>query len=216
MTDVYQIGSFILAGGASSRMGRDKSLLDLAGETLIARTLHLFERCRLQTTIVGDPEKFTGLALGAPVIPDDTPGLGPLGGIATALRHTRKPWNLIVGCDLPFLTEDWIRYLAARATRAHKDAESRFDLVIPENQGRLEPLCAMYHQRCVVTISTELARGVRKVTAAFAGLRLDLVPPEEWKAFDSGGLLFKNMNSPADYQRAREILEGKSKGQRPN
>jgi molybdopterin-guanine dinucleotide biosynthesis protein A len=216
MTDAHPIGSFILAGGASTRMGGDKSLLELAGETLIARTLHLLERCRLQPTMVGPREKFAGLALGAPVVADDSPGLGPLGGIATALRHTRKSWNLILGCDLPFLTEDWIRYLIARATRAHKDAESRFDIVIPQNQGGLEPLCAMYHQRCVVAISAELDRGVRKVTAAFGGLRLDSILPEEWKAFDSGGLLFKNMNSPADYQRAREILEGKSKGQRPN
>lgn len=216
MSGVHQIGSFILAGGASSRMGRDKSLLEVGGETLLARALHLLERCRLPPTIVGDPDKFAALALGAQVVPDDAPGLGPLGGIATVLRHTRKPWNLIVGCDLPFLTEDWIRYLIARATRAHKDAESRFDIVIPENQGGLEPLCAMYHQRCVVTISHELDRGVRKVTAAIAALRLDRVLPEEWKAFDSGGLLFKNMNSPADYQRAREIVEGKFKGQRPN
>jgi len=216
MTVAPPIGSFILAGGASTRMGRDKSLLELAGETLLARTLHLLERSRLQPTIVGDPEKFGGLALGAPIIPDDKPGLGPLGGIATALRHTRKPWNLIVGCDLPFLTDDWIRYLIARATRAHKDAESRFDIVIPQNLAGPEPLSAMYHQRCVVAISAELDRGVRKVTAAFSGLRLDSILPEEWKAFDSGGLLFKNMNSPADYQRAREILEGKSKGHRLN
>jgi molybdopterin-guanine dinucleotide biosynthesis protein A len=216
VTDAHQIGSFILAGGASTRMGRDKALLELAGETLLARTLHLLDRCRLQATIVGDPGRFAGLASRAPIIPDDAPGLGPLGGIATALRHTRKPWNLIVGCDLPFLTDDWIRYLIGRATRAHKDAESRFDIVIPQNQGGPEPLCAMYHQRCVVAISEALSRGTRKVTAAFAGLRLDTILPEEWKAFDSGGLLFKNMNSPADYQRAREILEGKSKGQRPN
>jgi molybdenum cofactor guanylyltransferase len=216
MTEIHPIASFILAGGASTRMGRDKALLELAGETLLARTLHLLERSRMQPTIVGDPGKFEGLALGAPIIPDDTPGLGPLGGIATALRRTRKPWNLIVGCDLPFLTDDWIRYLIARATRAHKDAESRFDIVIPQNQGRLEPLCAMYHQRCVVAISEALSRGTRQVTAAFAGLRVDTILPEEWKAFDSGGLLFKNMNSPGDYQRAREILEGKSKGQRVN
>jgi molybdopterin-guanine dinucleotide biosynthesis protein A len=216
MNELRQIGSFILAGGASSRMGRDNSLLELDGETLLARTLHLLERCRLQPAIVGDPAKFAALILGAPIISDDTPGRGPLGGIATALRHSRQPWNLIVGCDLPFLTPDWIRYLIARGTRAHKDAGSRFDIVIPENQDGLEPLCAMYHQRCVVTISNQLDRGVRQVTAAIAPLRLDRVLPEEWKAFDSGGLLFKNMNSPADYQRAREIVEGKSKGQRPN
>jgi molybdopterin-guanine dinucleotide biosynthesis protein A len=216
MTDTRQIGSFILAGGASTRMGRDKSLLELAGEPLIARTLHLLQRARLQPTFVGAPEKFATLALGAPIIPDHTPDLGPLGGIATALGHTRKSWNLIVGCDLPFLTDDWIRYLIARAVRAHQDAESRFDVVIAQNLAGLEPLCAMYHQRCVVPIAAALGSGTRKVTAALTGLRLDAILPEEWKAFDSGGLLFKNMNSPADYRRAREILEGKSKGQRPN
>ena len=67
----------------------------------------------------------------------------------------------------------------------------------------------MYHARCAPLISAALERGVRKVTDGLAGLVIETLPYEEWKAFDSDGSLFKNMNSPADYEWARARLKGK-------
>ena len=75
-------------------------------------------------------------------------------------------------------------------------------------EGHAEPLCAAYHRRCQPAIRAALDRGVRKVTDGLAGLRIDRIAHAEWKKFDSHGRLFKNMNTPADYDAAREILGG--------
>jgi molybdenum cofactor guanylyltransferase len=195
-----QIAGFILAGGASSRMGRDKALLELGGEALIVRTVRLVESVVGIATVVGDSAAFR--SLGLRTIGDDWPGAGPLGGIATALRAGSAPWSLVVACDLPYLTKAWLEYAIARALA------SRADAVIPMNATGTEPLCAVYHQRAEPGIRRALTGGNKKVKDAIASLRVEIIEPAEWKAFDSEGHLFKNMNSPEDYEEARARLSG--------
>lgn len=195
---LQKIAGFILAGGESSRMGRDKALLELGGAPLIARAARLVESVAGSPTIVGSPERLG--ALGWKTIPDDSPGSGPLGGIATALRATEAEWNLVVACDLPYLTREWLEFLVGRALAS--DA----DVVLPMNERGAEPLCAVYSKRCDPVIRASLDCGTRKVTDGLTGLRIRTIEPAEWKAFDSDGLLFKNMNSPADYEEAKVRL----------
>jgi molybdenum cofactor guanylyltransferase len=190
-----QFAGFVLAGGQSSRMGRDKALLELNGVPLVVRTSQLVETVAGAPTIVGAPERLNGLGLR--VIPDDWPGAGPLGGIATALQATSAVWNLIVACDLPYLTTAWLENIVARALTSEADA------VLPKNERGAEPLCAMYRKKCEPVIRTALERGTRKVTDGLADLHVKYIEPGEWKAFDSDGFLFKNMNSPADYEEAK-------------
>jgi molybdopterin-guanine dinucleotide biosynthesis protein A len=199
---VSQPQGFILAGGGSSRMGRDKALLQLNGVAVVVRTARLVETVSRATTIVGAPERLG--ELGFTVIADDWPGAGPLGGIATALRATNASWNLIVACDLPYLTRAWLENIIARARASAADA------VLPMNERGAEPLCAMYQKKCEPVIRAALERGIRKVTDGLARLRLESIAPAEWKAFDSDGLLFKNMNSPADYEEAKARLGGRA------
>ncbi len=195
-----QVAGFVLAGGASSRMGRDKALLAIAGEPLVVRTARLVESVAGETTVVGNPEMYRLLGLHA--VGDDWPSAGPLGGIATALGLSKAPWNLVVACDLPYLTKGWLNYVVARALTSQADA------VVPMNARGAEPLCAIYHKRCEAAIRVELERGTRKVTEALQALLVEMIAPLEWKAFDSDGLLFKNMNSPEDYDEARARLDG--------
>ena len=197
--------AYILAGGQSSRMGRDKAMLAPGGVPLLMRTAALLAPLAGPPVIIGPPQRYS--ALGYRVIPDDSPGIGPLGGIATALRHTNQPWNLVVGCDLPFLTPEWLDYLLGRAV------ESKADAVIPQSAAGSEPLCAMYRKTCVTAILAAIERGTRKVTDAFVGLKIDTVPPQEWKPFDESGHLFKNMNTPEDFEEADAILEDELGGQ---
>ena len=77
------------------------------------------------------------------------------------------------------------------------------DAVLPMNDAGAEPLCAMYNKSSEAAIWLALDRGTRKVTDGLAGLRVEHIEPREWKAFDSDGLLFKNMNSAADYEEAK-------------
>lgn len=198
-----QIGGFILAGGESARMGKPKGLLELNGAPMIVHMARIVETVAGKPIVVGSPQMHELLGLRA--IADEFPGAGPLGGIATALRAADRPWNLIVACDLPFLTRAWLEYLAGRALASAEDA------VIPMSEGGAEPLCAMYNKRGEEAIRAALARGTHKVTDGLASLRVESVAPAEWKAFDSEGLLFKNMNSPAEYEESKARLEGRTR-----
>lgn len=175
-------------------MGTPKGLLPFAGRPLILRVAALVAFAGKPPIIIGHPSAYAGLGFG--IIPDDERNAGPLGGICTALRVTSHCWNLIVGCDLPFLTREWLEFLIARAL------DSPADVVIPLNERGYEPLCAMYRQRAREPIAAALARGVRKITDGFAGLTVTAIAPSEWKAFDPRGTLFKNINTPADYEQA--------------
>jgi molybdopterin-guanine dinucleotide biosynthesis protein A len=199
-----QIAGFILAGGESSRMGRDKALLELGGVPLIVRTARLVETITGRPTVIGDAEEY--LALGLRAVGDDWPGAGPLGAIATALRVSAAPWSLVVACDLPYLTRAWLDFIVARAFASQGSA------VLAMNTRGAEPLCAMYHKRCEPAIRAALENGTRKVTDGLKGVLVEMIGPLEWKDFDSTGLLFKNMNSPEDYEEARARF-GKAHGE---
>ena len=123
---------------------------------------------------------------------------GPLAGISTALAATRLPWNLIVACDLPYLSRAWLEWLLSRAIR------SRGQVVIPQTGRGLEPLAAVYRRECGAPIAAALARGARKVTDVIEELRMDVVYQREWRRLDPRALVLKNMNSPEDYDEARK------------
>jgi molybdenum cofactor guanylyltransferase len=208
MTDSASIAGFILAGGESSRMGVDKGLLEIAGVPMIARAARLVESVvGSPVVVVGTPEKYRGLGLRA--IADDWPGCGPLGGIATALHASNAEWNLIVACDLPYLTREWLEYLLQRARDSAEEAVVARNLT-PANRRGAEPLCAMYHRGSEPELRRALQRGVRKVTDGLAELRVEMIEPAKWKGFDSDGLLFKNVNTPADYEEAKAKFAGRA------
>ncbi len=199
-----QVEAFILAGGASSRMGRDKALLEIGGVPLLARTARLLEPLVAGVTVIGPPERYT--ASGLHVVPDDWPGLGPLGGIATALGISRREWSLIVGCDLPYLSAAWLEWLITRALASPADA------LVPESTRGLEPLCAIYRTRCGPALAAAVTAGVRKVFDAVTRLAPERLTPAQWQALALGVEPFKNMNTPEDYAEARAKLEEKSPG----
>jgi molybdopterin-guanine dinucleotide biosynthesis protein A len=202
-----QVGGFILAGGKSSRMGLDKALLEIAGVSLVARAADLLQSVTRDPRVVASPVLYG--PQGFVLVADDWPDCGPLGGIATALRVSDTSWNLIVACDLPYLTKAWLDFLIERGLKSNADA------VVPMNKRGAEPLCAMYHKNAEEGIRAALEGGVRKVTDALARLRVEYVEPAEWKAFASEGLLFKNVNSPADYEEAKATFSAQAKHVKP-
>ncbi len=145
-------------------------------------------------------------ALEIEMVEDRWPGEGPLGGIVTALLHTREnepecEWNLIVSCDMPFLTADWLRFLAERARK------SGAQVIVPRSTHGPEPLCACWRTDALDTLQGAFERGVRKVTQGIALLCAEVLDERDWKRFDSAGRLFWNMNTAADYEEARRIVE---------
>ncbi len=194
-----RIAGYILAGGLSSRLGRDKALVELGGRPLLLH-IHALLNTIVRHVAVVAPLRYS--ALPVKVIPDEWPGYGPLGGIVTALRHTgletpECEWSLILGCDMPFLTVEWLAYLAERTQRT--DA----DVLMPQTANGVEPLCTAYRTRCAAALAAALDRGVRKITDGLATLAIEHVDESSWKQFDSSGRLFKNMNTPEDYEEVR-------------
>lgn len=193
-----EIAGYVLAGGTSSRMGRNKALLEFGGEPLILRMATLVESAGMKVTVIGPPELFAPMGLDA--IADDEPGMGPLGGIATALGHSQAEWNLIVAVDMPRLTTEWLLFLVERALR------SSADVVLPRSERGAEPLCGVYHRRCLGPMWAALERGVRKVTDGLAGppaCRVEEIGRTEWIRFAPDGRLFENINTPAEYEQAQ-------------
>ncbi len=209
MNRYSQVAAFILAGGASSRMGQEKSLLELGGEPLILRTARLINPLVAEITVVGPPERYT--FLGVRAIPDQSLGgregseapQTPLAGIAAALNATKAPLNLILACDLPYLTGDWLDWLLARAVN------SSAQIVMPRTSRGFEPLAAVYRKECAAPIVAALERGVRKVTNAMAEIQMECPFESEWSNLDPEGRVLRNMNAPSDYEEARRWQEKK-------
>ena len=205
-----QVSAFILTGGASSRMGKAKGLLEFGGEPLILRIARTIEPLVSSVTAVGPSERYA--ALGLQLIEDQQFGIagergkspGPLAGIASALSASRTDWNLILACDLPYLSREWLDWLLARTT------VSNGQIIMPRTEGGPEPLAAVYRRECAEPIIAALQRGVRKVTDATAQLRTDFVAEREWHHIDPDGRLLRNMNTPEDYEEARKWLEARS------
>ena len=201
MTRYRQVAGFILAGGASSRMGRDKALLDFGGIPLILYTARLLDPIVNQVTVVGTPSRYEPLGLRAiadGVHGQDNASHGPLAGIAAALVATRSRWNLIVACDLPYLSAEWLDWILSRALHSKGEA------VVPRTGRGVEPLAAVYRRDCCAPVAAALARGVRKVSDAIVELRVDHVYPREWRSADPSELILRNMNAPEDYEEARK------------
>ncbi len=195
---------YVQAGGGSARFGRDKALVEFAGKTMLARTAELAQSVCRVVKIVAAEGKYPNPP--APLLGDRWPGQGPLGGILTALqestlRTSDSVWNLIVSCDMPFLTVEWLAYLCDRAQR------STAQVVVAQSANGLEPLCACWSTNSEGVVRQTFDSGVRKVTEAIKRLPMELLDEPVWKRFDTNGHLFWNMNTTADYDEARRFLE---------
>src|SRR5215472_17903262 len=113
MTVVADVSVFILAGGRSSRMGRDKALLPFNDATLLEFMLEKARALTSRVFIVGGRELYSGYG---EVIEDIIPGCGPLGGIHAALASSESNDNLILSVDIPFVTTSFLGWLLSAAT----------------------------------------------------------------------------------------------------
>jgi molybdopterin-guanine dinucleotide biosynthesis protein A len=203
-----RVAGYVLAGGGSTRFGRDKALVKVGGVPMLERMIELLRRVAKEVKIVAPPNKYA--TFGAQIVEDRWPGEGPLGGIITALedavQSTAQPeWNLILSCDMPFLTSEWLAFLSERAGRG------KAQVVFPHSVSGPEPLCACWQTAAAAKLRSGFDGGVRKVTEGIALLRAEVLDEADWKRFDGERRLFWNMNTAADYEEARRILEPESK-----
>ncbi len=198
MMPMFDVHGFILVGGASSRMGTDKARLtfgELTAVELIGKKLEALTNTI--TTVGGQDGRFATF----PNIPDLRKGWGPLAGIEAALRHAASGQCLIVGCDFPFVTTKLFEHLLQITDDA--------DAVVPlQDDGRAQPLCAVYRGRpCLPATADAIAGGRHSPRALLDRVRTHYVPFREISPLEGAEHFFFNVNTPENYRRAKEIFQ---------
>jgi len=187
----------LLAGGNSSRMGRNKALMPLAGRRLVDRALAvlagLFDDLLMVTN---NPELYADL--GIRMVPDLVTGKGALSGIHSAIHHAAAPHCLVVACDMPFLNAVVLRHLVDRRTG--------YDVVVPNVDGRPQPLHAVYGKACLQPIARRLESDRLHVVGFYPDVRVREVTADELAVFDPEGLSFRNLNTPEEFADAERRL----------
>ncbi len=191
--DFDSIEGFVLAGGASSRMGTDKAKLVLDGQTFSKRISDALAAAVSSVTIVGSDKGEFGL----PTVPDVFKKWGALGGLHAALANCQARWAIVVACDLPFVTPAlFSRLLSLR---------ENYDAVAPlQEDGRRQPLCAIFRVNVCLPLSEKLINaGERRPLTLLQSVRTRWVTFEELADLDGADQFFDNVNTPEDYAQAQ-------------
>ena len=185
-------GAFILAGGASRRMGTDKSQLQIDRQTFTDRISETLLKVTDSVTIVGRHLESSAL----PSIADIYPQWGALGGLHAALTECKREWAIVVAVDLPFVTSELFLSLA----RNRLDHEA----VVPiQPDGRPQPLAAIYRVHPCRQRATELIEaGKRRPLDLLEAVKTRWVSFDELRNLDQAERIFVNINTPSDYYEA--------------
>lgn len=185
-----------VAGGRSSRMGTPKAWLEFEGRPLLSHLVERMLRVFPEAVVVAAPGQELP-ATPARVVYDENPGEGPVAGLVVGLREVTRPLAFVTSCDVPFLNPDVALYLA--------NVAACYDVAVPEWEGRLNPLQAVYRASVQTLLAQQLAEGRRRPVDLFDRVRTVVVKEEELRAVDPEGLTFLNMNTPGEYERARAL-----------
>ncbi len=190
----------ILAGGQSRRLGRDKAWQTVGGVALITRVLDAADGLPGEVFVVAnEPDKYEALAGRAEIRRDETPNLGPLGGLYTGLLATSDRDNLLLPCDAPFLKPELLHFLL--------DQLAGHDAVVPEYKDRAHPAIAAYATSCLPAIEKQITLGHLKVNSFFPDADVLYLVDAAISELDPDGLSFFNVNTAADLAQA-ECLAG--------
>ncbi|MCK4964769.1 MAG: molybdenum cofactor guanylyltransferase [Dehalococcoidia bacterium] len=190
--------SIVLAGGESLRFGREKALEEMGGRSLIERVIERLSLLGNEIIVVTSSSNQLP-DLGVKMVIDSYQGKGNLVGIYSGLKDAASSHALVVGCDMPFLNVALLRHLTTLSPG--------FDVVIPKVADELEPLHAVYSKNCLAPIEATLGEGKRRIVDFFPTVRVRYVEKAEIERFDPQHLSFFNINSEADLERARMLLE---------
>jgi molybdopterin-guanine dinucleotide biosynthesis protein A len=194
---------YVLAGGKSARMKTDKAFLQIKGETFLTRAVKtLSSVCKKSVKIVLNPAQtdfIEKLPNRVPHIFDSYENRGALGGIHAALRDCPSEWAIILAVDLPFVSSKAVKNLA-KIVYLSQD----FSAVVPvQTDGRLQPLCALYHaEDCLPKLENLLKETVSASVKDFLKLiPVRFVEQNELAAVERSNLFF-NVNEPDEYKSA--------------
>ncbi len=188
---VDDVTAFILAGGRSTRMGSDKALLSLGGQTLLERALRTASTVAKTVVISGSRERYGRYG---DVVEDVIRDCGPLGGIHAALSITQTDLNLMLSVDTPLMGSDFLAWLLEQASA------SRELVVVPEALGGLQPLAAVYRRALRTVAEQALKSGDYKIDHLFQLAPTRYISEAEIMAAGFSLAVFSNVNTVEEYR----------------
>jgi molybdenum cofactor guanylyltransferase len=186
------ITGIILAGGKSSRFGSNKALARFNGTPLIERVTTVMGRVFKNLIIItNSPFEYSYLKI--PLYQDIIKGMGPVGGIYTGLDVLDDNWGFFCACDMPFINEGLVRYIAG--------LKEGFDAVVPKVDWKIEPLHALYSKGCLNAMKDLIDKKEFQTIKAFNNISVRFVEEEEIKKFDPELKTFLNINKQDELER---------------
>lgn len=193
MQKTTNMTGIILSGGKARRMGNiNKAFFRINGERLIDRTVRIYKSLFTEVILVtNSPPDYLDLDL--KVATDILPLKGPLGGIYTGLFFASFRHAFVSACDMPFLNADFIRYMIEQT--------GRYDVIVPEIPAGLEPLHAIYSNKCLQPIKKLIDEDNLKITDFYKQTKSFRIPFEVINRFDPENRMFLNINSLKDLEK---------------
>lgn len=173
VSDSAQTGTaVILVGGGSRRMGRNKAFLDIDGQPFLERQIDVLKKSFSEILISAScPDEYTRFNL--PVITDIYPRRGPLAGIYTGLINSSSLYTFILACDMPFVETGLIRHMETFTGKGEEGGA--YDVIVPHNGARYEPLHAFYSKGCIPPIKEHIEADILKIAEVYPKVNVKAV-----------------------------------------
>lgn len=181
-----QTTAIILAGGKSKRMGSDKALLKIDGQTLLERLIEKVKPLCQEVLISSNYETHNFFSY--PVLEDEILNCGPIGGISTCLKHSKTDWNLVISVDAAYVEPDFLRFLISSVNDS--------DAIIPVWERGKEPLIGLYKGSCLSRMEQMIAQSDFKMHNLLKKLNIEYIDANKW--VEKYPCLFHNLNRLTD------------------
>ena len=204
---MLDVSCIILAGGKSTRLGRNKVVEKIGNQSLIERVLSRLSALKSDVVLVTAKDSFVPQLADYPglkQVNDIYPERGSLGGIYTGLVASETFYNLVVACDMPFLNLDLLRYMI--------DLAEGYDAVIPKsNYDVLEPLHAVYSKNCIPAIESLIKKDRFSILELYPLIKVRYLEYSEVERLDPVHISFFNINTEEELKVAKDLVRRESK-----
>jgi len=191
------VTGIILAGGKSSRMGTDKGLKELCGKPLISYAIHALSGICSEILISSSSDAYR--PYGYRIVADEFPEIGPMGGIYSVLRQSKTMQNLVVSCDLPFVTKELLSYILENS--------EEYQVAVPWMGNKFyEPLCGFYRLTVLEKMTDFIMNRNYKLPDMFDEISINkLIINKEMTFYQEN--IFMNVNSKHDLAAAEKLMD---------
>lgn len=196
MTNIFSqdVSIILLAGGKSKRMGKDKCLIKLNSKTLLEHNISKAEKITRNILIIANQSKYGEFKY--PLHKDIYTNKGPIGGIHTGLFHSTTNTNIVIGCDMPNLSLNFLQYML-------KSHHVNFQATIPICQKKIQPLAGIYEKSCIDILESQIETGGNKMKEVLEISNTKYIDITNDLEFYSP-YLFDNLNTIEDLQRHQQ------------